>query len=545
MPTINLNKKVFERIVGKKLSDDALKDRISMLGTDLESIDENEINVEVFPNRPDMLSEQGFARAFASFIGSKTGLRKYDVKKSGVKVIIDKNLKKIRPFTACAIVKNIRFDDEKIKEIIDIQEKLHITYGRHRKKIAIGIYPFEKIKPPIRFIAKDPDDIKFRPLEFPREITARQILRQHSAGRDYGHLLEGFDRFPFFIDANNEVMSMPPIINSHTTGKITEETRDIFIECSGFNFDALSKCLNIIVCALADMGGTIYSVKLSYGGKIIITPDLKPEEIKLDMEYANKRLGLDLKETEAKKLLARMGYDYKNKKVLVPPYRADIMHQIDIIEDIAIAYGYENFDDILPNIATEGRENRFEIFKRKIAQILAGLGLLEVNTYHITNKDFQTIKMNYNIDVVRLANALTIDYDVLRAWLLPSLMEVLKNNKHNEYPQKIFGFGKAFKKNSKEECGVKEEEKLCIVRCAESTDFTDIKKVLDYLMRSIDAKHEIKETSHDSFIEGRVGEIIANNKPIGFIGEIRPEVLELWDIEAPVTALEINLSELF
>ena len=148
MPTIVLNKKVFEKLVGKSLPIEKLKDRISMLGTDLEKIDNNEIHVEVFPNRPDMLSEQGFARAFSAFIGEKTGLRPYCVKDSGAKVVIDPSVSNIRPFTACAIVKNISFNDEKIREVIQIQEKLHITFGRNRKKLAIGIYPLEKIKPP-------------------------------------------------------------------------------------------------------------------------------------------------------------------------------------------------------------------------------------------------------------------------------------------------------------------------------------------------------------------------------------------------------------
>jgi len=306
MPTVNLNKKVFEKLVGKKLPDEKLKDRISMLGTDLEKIDDKEIHVEIFPNRPDMLSEQGFARAFSSFIGVKTGLRKYDVKKSGEKVIIEKSVKDVRPFTACAIVKNLKFDDEKIKEIIQIQEKLHITYGRNRKKAAIGIYPLEHIKMPIRFIGEDPKKIKFRPLEYPKELDGLQILSKHPAGRDYGYLLEGMKKFPFFIDADNKVLSMPPIINSHETGKINEETKEIFIECSGFDYEVLRVCLNIIVAALADMGGEIYSMEIIDGNKKTVSPDLKPKEMKIDINYCNRWLGLRLKENEVKKLLEKM-----------------------------------------------------------------------------------------------------------------------------------------------------------------------------------------------------------------------------------------------
>ena len=190
MPTININRQVFEKLVGKKLPIDKLKDRISYLGTDLEDVTKDEIIVEIFPNRPDMLSIQGFARAFSSFIDTKTGLRQYKVESSKEKVIIDKSVASVRPYTACAIIKNIKFDDAKIKEVIDIQEKLHSTLGRDRKKIAIGIYPLEKIKLPIKFEARKPEDIKFVPLEAHAEMTGRQILKGHPAGKEYAYLLE-------------------------------------------------------------------------------------------------------------------------------------------------------------------------------------------------------------------------------------------------------------------------------------------------------------------------------------------------------------------
>ena len=350
MPIININRKVFEKLVGEKLPTERLKDRISYLGTDLENVDEKEIIVEIFPNRPDMLSVQGLARAFSSFIGNKTGLRQYKVHKSNEKMIVEKSVASVRPYTACAIVKGLNFDDEKIKEVIDIQEKLHITYGRNRKKVAIGIYPFEKIKTPIRFMAKDPKEIIFQPLEFPRKINALQVLKQHPAGRDYGHLLEGKQKFPVFIDANDEVLSVPPIINSHKTGKISEKTKDVFIECSGFDFEIMKKCLNMIVCALSEMGGNIYSMEVIYGNKKFTTPDLRHEATKVDVNYINKLLGLNLKETEIKKLLERMGYGYKNKKALIPAYRTDILHQVDLAEDIAIAHGYDNFKALIQNV---------------------------------------------------------------------------------------------------------------------------------------------------------------------------------------------------
>jgi len=545
MPSVILNRKVFEQLVGKKLPEEELKDRISYLGTDLESIDKDEIHVEIFPNRPDMLSEQGLARALSSFIGVNTGLKKYEVKKSDYKLTVEPSVKNVRPYTACAVVKGLKFTDEKIKEIIQIQEKLHIGYGRNRKKVAIGIYPFEKIKMPIRFMAKKPRDIKFQPLEFPREIDGLQILSQHPTGRDYGHLLEGLDKFPIFIDANDQILSMPPIINSHPVGKISETSKDVFVECSGFDYKVLSKCLNIVIAALADMGGKIYSMEIDFNGKKVVSPNLSPEEMDVDIEYINKKLGLTLKEKDIKILLEKMGYGYTKGKALIPAYRVDVIHPVDLVEDIAIAYGYENFPAVIPKAATVGSEDPFAIFKKKATKILVSLGLVECKTYYITNKDNQTKKMELDIPLVELANALNAEFDSLCAWLIPSLMEVLQNNKHHEYPQNIFNIGGVFKKDTSTETGVLEQERLSCVLCSDDTDYTRILQTLDYLMRMMGTEYTIEETEHPSFIPGRVGRVVVNGKKVAYIGEIAPQVLCNWEMDMPVAAFELNLTELW
>ena len=229
MALITINRKIFEKEIGKL--DEKMQERVSMFGTPLEKFDENEMEIEIFPNRPDMLSYHGFKRSFLAFLGKKTGMKKYDLNKpeKDYKVIIDSSVKDVRPYTACAIVKDLKLDDEKIKELIEIQEKLHLTLGRKRKKVAIGIYPLEKIKLPITFRALEPDYIKFIPLESDREMSGLQILQKHPTGKEYSHLLAGKSKFPVFIDANNQVLSMPPIINSQLTGKVTEETKDVFI----------------------------------------------------------------------------------------------------------------------------------------------------------------------------------------------------------------------------------------------------------------------------------------------------------------------------
>jgi phenylalanyl-tRNA synthetase beta chain len=544
MPTITLNKNVFEKLVGKKLPLDQLKDRISMLGTDLESIEGNEITVEIFPNRPDMLSEQGFARAFSSFIGVKKGLRKYDVKKGKEKVIVDPSVNNIRPCTTCMIVRNINFDNEKIREIIQIQEKLHTTFCRNRKKSAIGIYPLENIKTPITFKALKPNEIKFRPLESDKEMTGLQILSKHPKGRDFAKLLEGLKKYPLFIDANNNILSMPPIINSHLTGKVNTNTKDIFVEFSGFDLEHQKVGINILASIFAEMGGKLESMQVVYDKKTITTPDLTPTKIKLNLQYINKWLGLNLKEKEAKNCLERMGYGYEKGHVLIPSYRADILHQVDLAEDIAIAYGYENFEEVIPNVATVGQEDPLESFSNKVREILIGLKLIEVKNYHLITNDEMNKKMNLEQVVIPLKNALG-EHNHLRNSILPSLMKNLKENQHNEFPQNIFEIGRTFMPDNNEETNVKENNYLSTLICHEKTDFTEIRQVLDILMDSLGQEYSVKETKHDSFIKGRVGTVFVEGTELGFIGELSPEVLTNWDLTVPVVSFELDLEKLF
>src|SRR3989344_1348401 len=368
MTILTLDKKKLEKEIGKV--DDKMQNKISMFGTPIENVTETEVSIEVFPNRPDLLSFQGFTRAFLSYLGKKNPPEyKTEKPEKDFKVIIDKSVKKVRPYTACAIVKGLKFDNEKIEEIIDIQEKLHASYGRNRKKLAIGIYPLEQIKLPIKYYAKKPEEIKFQPLEFPKEITGRQILSQHPTGREYGDLLKDAEVFPIFEDANGEILSMPPIINSEKPGKIKEDTTDVFIECSGFNKEYLRKTINMIVTALADMGGKIYEREIEDGKDKYSSPDLSSEKLEFSVDYINKTLGLELTEKQISGNLKKMGIECKKEgdklTALIPPYRADILHEIDLAEEVAIAYGYENFKPEIPKISTIGEENPAAILKRK------------------------------------------------------------------------------------------------------------------------------------------------------------------------------------
>lgn len=541
MTSVKFSRRQFELLFGSKITKE-IQEKIPLFGTPLENLTEEEIEIEIFPNRPDLISLQGYVRSFKQFI-SRGGIENYRAAKpkENYKVKISPSVKQVRPFTACAIVTNLEFNDEKIKQIIDMQEKLHMTVGRNRKKVAIGIYPLEKIKLPISYEARDPEKIRFVPLDYDKEMTGKQILMKHPTGKEFSHLLEDADKLPVFTDANSKILSMPPIINSQETGKVTSDTKSVFVECSGGHFPTLSKTLNIIVTTLADMCGKIFQMELEYPEGVRITPDLKSEKIKISPKNVNKLLGLSLKEKDIQKLLAKMGILYSNNSVLIPPYRTDILHEVDLIEDIAIAYGYENFKAEIPNISTVGKESGAEKFKMKLREILIGLGIIEVCSYHLIKEE--EAKIFSLREKIELENSKT-EYKILRPNLLIPVLRTFSENKDNDYPQEIFEIGSVFSfdKNGETETGINEREKLIVA--LSPANFTRIKQVLDYLANSLGIEVKLEESRISGLIDGRSAKIICNSSDMGYLGEVHPETLRDWGIKMPLAVFEISLKEL-
>ncbi len=589
MTILTLNRKELEKRIGKITAE--LEKRITDMGTPIEEVTSSEVSVEVFPNRPDLLSMGNFARAVNQFNGKgKVASFKINKPEKNYDVIIDKSVKAVRPRTVCAIIKRMKFNEEKIREIVDMQEKLHNSLGRKRRKLAIGIYPLDKIALPIRFVGRKPEEIKFQPLESAKEMTGRQILRGHPTGREYAHLLEEADVFPIFIDAEDEILSMPPIINSKKTGRIDDSTKDIFVECSGHNLAYLKKCLNIIVANLSEMGGKVYAMNIRDGKDgNFISPDMSAEELNFDIKDIEKTLGIELKEKDVKSYLARMGINAKSiggrgvgvsggRKMVaeIPAYRTDILHWIDLSEEIAIAYGYDNFVPEIPSISTIAYENPVDKMKRTIGNILAGLGLLETSSFHLTTKK-NIKKMHYDFnDFIEVEESKT-ERDVLRMDMLTNLLQIASENSDASYPQKTFEMGRVFSRceNTEgrrvggrrvggdgrgnthyllptaecrgergvgcSETGVLEEERLAICLIDESVNFTELKQVLDYLFKMLDVEYSIEAVENSNYIIGRCGKIIVDGRNVGFIGEIAPRVLKNWKIKMPAVALEIEM----
>lgn len=534
-------------VIGKKISLEKLEGLLFDMGFELENVEGDEIKVEITAERPDLLSTYGLARAIKSFMGEKN--KPYKVNKSNDKVFIKDTIKEW-PFSVAAVVKNIKFDDEKIKEIIRIQEKLGATFLRNRKKGAIGIYPLEKIKFPITFSAENPEKFKFRPLEYEGELNGWEILDKHPTGIKYKDVVKGWKKLPLFRDGNNGIMSMPPITNSHELGKINEKTTDVFVEASGIDKNTIKIAINVLVGALIDMGGDAYSLEINENGKKFVFPSFEEEERKINVDYINSVIGSDFKAGDVKKLLEKMDYHVKNVsagevKFSVPATRSDIWHDIDIVDDVARAYGFNNFELSMKPINTIGGTTDSVKIKDDFSNLITGLGFQEMFTLVLssTQDQFENMKIK-DFGHINLGNSVEKSVNMLRVWLIPELLKCLRSNRSVEYPQRIFEINRVVIPDETRDVKSKDILRMCGMVTHKNASFTEIKQVLDFLFKAIDVEYEIKAVSHDSFIPGRVARVYVKGKGVAYVGEIHPDVLNNFELENPVSCFELNLSDL-
>lgn len=540
---------MLSRQVGKQLSVEELSEALFQFGMELDSFEGDSVRVEITPDRPDMLSTQGLARALKGYLGSELGLPEYHVENSEIEVVVDASVEGVRPKTVAAVVRNLELDSEKIREIIWVQEKLHNTFARGRKKAALGIYPLERITPPIRYTARDPSKVKFVPLEATQEMTGWDVLEKHPTGKAFKHLLEGHSAFPFFIDSKNQVLSMPPIVNSHNIGKVTESTRDVFIEVSGHDLKALKQLLNIIVTMFFDMGGQVCNVKMVYPSESFYSPHLKPEKFVLPTRLVNDVLGAKLTFEEVAFYLKKMRHGVisaseKEVEVLVPAYRVDVLHNVDLVDDVGRALGFDKIAPALPSTPTTAAVLRESVLTaRRLRDYLKGFKFQDVFTLALTNSKTQFEKMSLpETPCVKLseAEARAEGINMLRCWMTPELLRVFSSNKHRQFPQQIFEVGYVVLPDGKADSKARNAMKACMLSSHSKASYSEMKSILESVCGAFGLKLAIHSEDKPFCLPGRCARILVNGKE-GWLGELHPQVLENFGLENPVAGFEFEV----
>ncbi|MFQ3620735.1 MAG: phenylalanine--tRNA ligase subunit beta [Spirochaetales bacterium] len=563
MPKIEVNRDRFFQLVGASYDLATLEAKLTFAKGEVDGLDEaaGVLKLELNDtNRPDLWSTAGLARFLKILDSSKLPSYSFFSSAGTLQavgnriVIVDPALKDIRPYIAAFAVKGPPVDEVTLVDLIQSQEKLCGNYGRKRKSIAMGIYRSTLIQYPVHYDAVDPEATAFQPLGADRVMNLRQINKEHPKGQEFGHIVEGFSKFPFLRDSKGEVLSFPPVINSATIGAVEPGDTELFIELTGTDMDSLLLATSIVACDFADLGYTILPVEVRYPydtpyGKTVVTPFYFQKPQQVELAAIEKLLGESFRPEQITAALLRMGSRSAiegSRVTLYPPeYRNDFLHGVDIIEDVMIGVGMEHFKPVTPTDFTVGRLSEAEEFGRKVLTLMVGLGFQEmIFNYLGSRRDFIEKMRIPGEDLIQIANPMSENYEFLRNSILPSLLQAESVSASAPYPHHIFEVGKVAKKDFSDVYGSKTYNNLGFLSASADAGFNLINGQLAALLYYLNVDYTLEEVEDPRFIPGRAANVMVGGRAVGIIGEVAPELLENWGIEMPCTAGELCLDEL-
>ena len=475
-----------------------------------------------------------------------------NVKHGDISISVDKELEHIRPVILAGIVRGVELEgdveiDAFIKSLMDHQEKLHFALGRGRRRASIGVHDLSSLKPPFRVKAVS-GETKFVPLAMTEEMSIAQILEEHPKGVDYAHLLEGFEKYPVIVDSEDSILSFPPIINgNHTT--VNNQTRDFFIDVTGWDIRSCEASLMLIASQLQERGGDIESVEVtSYDGTVKQYPDGSPIQHEVPIDLLDGLLGRSLTDEEISKAINRMGGKYisrnndKSISLEMPRWRFDILHPVDLIEDIAIGHGYEDLGTDVPKSPMTAIPRTDGNMRRRIRDSMQGLGFIQIQSLTLSNDDDQFNFMRFTPvgEVTRITNPITIDHTLLRQYLTPGLMRLLATNQHHNLPQSVYELGTVVRDH-------KNSDRVAFLVAERSGGFAAVRGRVQAFLRDLGALNYSIEKLPDEegpWLSGRAAKVVIDGIHVGCFGEIDPSISEKFDLRVPISGAEFSLVNL-
>jgi phenylalanyl-tRNA synthetase beta chain len=546
MPTINVEQSLLRRFVeskGRKHDIEDLAFRLPLMGTDIDTCDENTLDIEIFPDRPDLLSPETLFHGMMPFLHDSPPNPRLAVRPGTVSMKVSPELSSIRPVILGAIVRGLNIDEDIIKRLMDHQEKLHFALGRGRKRASIGVHDLATISPPFRVEAVERTH-SFTPLAMEDDMTIDEILSEHPKGVDYAHLLQGMDKVPIILDSNDSVLSFPPIINGdHTT--VTTNTRDIFIDVTGVDIRACESSLMLICLQLSLLGGTIESVRVTgCDGKEWILNG-SPINHQVERNLVEGILGNSFTDDQIEDAIRRMGGVYNGDtsgilSIAMPRWRFDILHPIDLVEEIAIGHGYDDLAHDVPKAPLTAIPRSDGHLRRRVREALQGLGLIQIQSLTLSNDSDQFELMRWKPDgaITRMTNPITTEHTILRQNILPGLLRLLAANRHHDLPQGVYELGTVVIEH-------KNRDRFAFLIAERSGGFASLRGRIQGLMRDIGCTDWSLETSETGpWLNGRSANILVNGLVVGQCGEIDPRVSESFDLRVPMSGAQFDMTAL-
>jgi phenylalanyl-tRNA synthetase beta chain len=558
MPTIDIKKTDLDKLIGKKLSVESLEKHLMLAKAELKEHNAatDELKVELSDsNRPDLWSSEGIARQIRIALSGKP--EEYPFFKPGRKatrvIRVAKEMQKVRPFIAACTVQGLRMNDDVLAQMIQSQDKLAEIFGRKRAAVSIGIYELDKIAFPVDYRLAAPAEIAFTPLGMDEKLTLGQILERHPKGVQYGGIVKPFPKYPVLTDSMGHVLSFPPIINSAEIGEVKTNTRNVLVEITGTDQRMVALTLNIIAVSLYDRGAEIDPVLVScpYAtelGKNITFPFDTSSSLRLSLERFSRALGEKVPLADLKRRLAAYGHRVQGAKGTVtvthPPYRDDIMHAMDVVEDYAISKGYDSFEAVMPAESTVGGLSALELLSDTVRGHMVGAGFQEFVSNILCSREELEDGLRPEEQLVEVGNVMSLAYSVLRNRVLPSLLNVEAASSKAFYPHRTFEVGEVAVLDPAVNMGTRTDLNLAALIAHPTANFSEMHSTLDVLFYYLGAEYRLEPSEHPLFLTGRCGKIVVKGKAIGFIGEVAPVILDRRQIAMPCAAFEIRLNRL-
>jgi phenylalanyl-tRNA synthetase beta chain len=574
MPVVDVDPDELRRLTGHEEKDDEeLIDDLFALGLEYEGdTEDGELQLEFGPDRLDRLSVEGVARSLRYQYGDDRGVYVPTTNDPDWTIEVEESVPDERPYVTGAVIRGVDLDEAALDSLIQLQEKLHATMGRKREKGAIGIHDLTMLKGgvldedaggnSITYRGVDPDGDRFVPLDADEAMTPAEVLTDHPTGETYAPIVGEYERYPAIYDEIG-LFSFPPVINGSRT-EVSTDSRNLFVELTGTDQWTIDRMCNVICYALDARGATIEEVEVSYPDGRLPRPDFEVETKTVAHERIEGMLGVDLSVEETVDLFERSGLDAvvegdddgdgddTTYEVSIPPYRTDVLHPLDLVDDVGRAYGFNELEPRYPDVATVGGRHDRSKLEAAARTSLVGLGFEDLLNFHMISEteNYERLGVEPGTPVVGGGEPVTItepyseDYTMLRTWALPSLLMVLENNTHRAYPQDLAEIGLAAEFDADENTGVAERRTVAGVVARHDATYEDAKSRLAALCHDFDADLETPATDHPTFIDGRAAEVVIDGESVGVIGEVHPRVLVEHDLELPVAAFEFRLDAL-
>ena len=574
MPTISVQQTLLRRLMEAQgfVHDIAqVNDELPLLGTDIDACTEEQLDIEIFPDRPDLLSGETLAFAMANFLHGAPARPDMDIQPSGITMKVDSSLRDVRPVILGAVVRGVSLPEDSegceafIKGLMDHQEKLHFALGRRRQRASIGVHDLARLAPPFH-VKTVGEKHAFVPLAHQESMTIADILTHHPKGIEYAGLLADMTSYPLIVDADDAVLSFPPIINGdHTT--VTHNTRDFFIDVTGWDERACEASLMLVCLQLTQWGGQVESVEITTcEGDHIVSPIGSGKTHVVPEEVVQNLLGRSFTDDELQVAVQRMGGRFEGRQpapndapdrstsmavaragtsellFTMPRWRFDLLHPVDMVEELAIGHGYEDLGTDVPKATLTAQPRTDHHLRRRLRASMEGMGMMQIQSLTLSNMDDQFVRMRWepNHAVTTITNPITVDHTVLRQHLMPGLLKLLASNRHHDLPQSVYELGAVVRDH-------RNADRLAFLTAERSGGFAAVRGRVQAFCNDLGVSDWVAEplpAGEGPWLAGRGAKLLINGSWVGCFGELDPAISSAFDLRVPLNGAEFDVNAL-